>query len=326
MLGLMDAAGIGSLNVDLIFEVDRSELLDLRLRPGREVFGTSDDFSNLLDIIRTKGKMVSQSGGGSAANTMSALGRMGFRTGLLGMVGNDAYGDFIIESLNYIDTTKIRRANGTGLCISIISDGERSLLVLPNANDMYITAPCDLEYLRKFKVVHLTSFVGQKSMRAQMRVARDLEPKVMVSLDPGELYAGKSLKVIKPLIERADIIFPSDHEIKMLTGTDPIKGAKKLLKMGPDIVVCTMGERGAIIVTKKTMIEIPVVKTEVVDKTGAGDVFAAAMLAGILKGWELEMCGNFAALASARSISDYGRDGYPDQECLESFEMEAERC
>ncbi|NYT11206.1 MAG: carbohydrate kinase family protein [Methanomassiliicoccales archaeon] len=322
----MDAAGIGSLNVDLIFEVDKSELLDLRLRPGREVFGTSEDFSNLLEIVRTKGKMVSQSGGGSAANTVCALSRMGFRTGLLGMVGKDAYGDFIIKNLKYLDATKIRRANGTGLCISIISDGERSLLVLPNANDMYITAPCDLEYLRKFKVVHLTSFVGERSMRAQMRIAKDLEPRVMVSLDPGEIYARKGLKVIKPLIERADIIFPSDHEIKMLTGTDPIKGAKKLLKMGPDIVVCTKGAEGAIIVTKGTMIEIPAVKTEVVDKTGAGDVFAAAMLAGMLKGWELEMCGKFAALASARSISDYGRDGYPDQEFLESFERETGKC
>jgi ribokinase len=322
----MDAVGIGSLNVDLIFEVDRSELLDLRLRPGREVFGTSEDFSNLLDIIRTKGKMVSQSGGGSAANTVCALSRMGFRTGLLGMVGKDAYGDFIIESLKYLDSTKIRRTNDTGLCISIICDGERSLLVLPNANDMYITAPCDLEYLRKFKVVHLTSFVGERSMRAQIRIAKDLEPRVMVSLDPGEIYAGKGLKAIKPLIERADIIFPSDHEIKMLTGTDPIKGAKKLLKMGPDIVVCTRGAEGAIIMTKETMIEIPAVKTEVVDKTGAGDVFAAAMLAGMLKGWELEMCGNFAALASARSISDYGRNGYPDQEFMESFEREAGKC
>jgi len=322
----MDAAGIGSLNVDLIFEVDGSELLDLRLRPGRETFGTPEDFSNLLDIIRTKGKMVSQSGGGSAANTMCALGKMGFRTGLLGMVGNDVYGDFIINGLEYIDTTKIRRANRTGLCISIISDGERSLLVLPNANDMYITAPCDLEYLRKFKLVHLTSFVGQRSMRAQMRIAKDLEPRILVSLDPGEIYAGKGLKVIKPLIERANIIFPSDHEVKMLTGTDPIKGAKKLLRMGPDIVVCTMGAQGAIIVTKDMTIEIPVVKTEVVDKTGAGDVFAAAMLAGILKGWELELCGNFAALASARSIADYGRDGYPDQQLLESFEMEKGKC
>jgi ribokinase len=303
MLGLMDAAGIGSLNVDLIFEVDRSELMDIRLRPGRETFGTSEDFSNLLDIIRTKGKMVSQSGGGSAANTMYALGQMGFRTGLLGMVGKDAYGDFIIEGLKYLDATKIRRMNDTGLCISIISDGDRSLLVLPNANDMYITAPCDLEYLRKFKVVHLTSFVGEKSMRAQMRIANDLEPRVMVSLDPGELYAEKGLNVIKPLIARADIIFPSDHEIRMLTGTDPLKGAKKLLRMGPDIVVCTMGAQGAIIVTKEEMIEIPGVKTEVVDKTGAGDVFAA--------------------IASARSISDYGRDGYPDKELLESFEREA---
>lgn len=322
----MDAAGIGSLNVDLIFEVDKSELLDIRLRPGREVYGTSEDFLGLLDIIRTKGRMVSQSGGGSAANAMCALGRMGFRTGLLGMVGRDAYGDFIVKSLECLDASKIRRANETGLCISVISDGERSLLVLPNANDMYITAPCDLEYLRKFKVVHLTSFVGDRSMRAQMRIAKDLEPRVIVSLDPGEIYAGKGLKAIRPLIERADIIFPSDHEIKMLTGTDTIKGAKKLLRIGPDIVVCTMGEQGAIIVTKDEIIDIPAVKTDVLDKTGAGDVFAAAMLAGMLKGWELEACGNFAALAAARSIADYGRDGYPDQEFLERFERETGRC
>lgn len=316
----MDAVGIGSLNVDLIFEVDESEIEGFEIEPGGEIFGTSDDFSELLRILKIKGDLVSKSGGGSATNTIYALARMGFDTGMLGVIGNDHYGDFVLKALGGVDRRRLRIANGTGLCISIITKGDRSLLVLPNANDMFITAPCDLEYLRKARVVHLTSFVSDKSMGAQMRIARDIEPDVMVSLDPGEIYAKKGLEAIRPLIERADIVFPSEREMRMLTGYDPLRGAKKLLRMGPEIVVCTLGPEGSIVVTKDRVIEVPAVDVEVVDKTGAGDVFAAGMLAGILRGWDLERCGEFAALTAARSITDYGREGYPDEDFLKSFE------
>jgi ribokinase len=316
----MNAVGVGSLNLDLIFEVDRSAIDDLGLKPGGEMFGTSEEFSELLSKLEERGRLVGRTGGGSAANVVFALNGMGFRTGMVGVVGEDENGDFIIESMSGVDTSRVRRDDATGMCISIIAEEDRSLLVLPNSNDLFASAPCDLEYLRRAKVVHLTSFAGRDPLLAQVRIARDLEEEVMVSLDPGELYARRGLDAIRPLIERADIIFPSDLEIRMLTGMDPIRGSKKLLRMGPDIVVCTMGGRGASIFTPEGSVEISPRKVMPVDKTGAGDVFAASFLAGILRGWALERCGEFAAMASAQSIACYGRSGYPDREMLESFD------
>jgi len=316
----MDAIGIGSLNLDMIFEIEGSELVELDIEPGAEKYGTSEEFSVLLDILRSRGRLVGQAGGGSAANVICALGKMGFKTGILGMVGKDEYGDFILESMGKVDVERVGRENRTGMCISIIIDNDRSLLVLPNANDLFTTAPCDLEYLRNSKVVHLTSFVGKRSMMAQVRITRDLQSEVIVSLDPGELYAHRGIEVMKPLIERADIMFPSGTEVRILTGMDPVRGSKKLMRMGPDIVVCTMGRKGAAIVTAEGTIRIPSEKVKPVDKTGAGDVFAASFIAGMLRKWDLEECGRFAAMASARSIAEYGRDGYPDLELLKSFE------
>jgi sugar/nucleoside kinase (ribokinase family) len=92
-----------------------------------------------------------------------------------------------------------------------------------------------------------------------------------------------------------------------------------LLGMGPEILVCKRGERGSRVFTRKTDFEVKAVPVEVVDNTGAGDVYDAGFLAGMFLGQSLEACARFAARVAAKSITAYGRECYPTREDLDRF-------
>jgi len=316
----MDAVGVGALNVDLLYKVESLNVGGMEFQPGAEVFGDERTFAEVLSSLEKEGTLLGRHGGGSAANAMVAMGRMGFSTGVLGTIGSDPLGDFLLGELGEVDHRRVKRAGATGLCVSLLMDGERSLMVLPNANDMFWYDESDARYLNESRIVHLTSFKSERALEAQISLLDRLDPGIIVSIDPGELYARLGIEVIGPLLKRADVIFPSEKEVEMLTGKDPLDGGRKLMELGPRLVACTMGAEGSLIITPGREHRIKAVEVEAMDKTGAGDVYAAGFLSGMLRGWPPQRCGEFASLASAISISRYGRDGYPNTTLLERYE------
>lgn len=317
---MRDAVGVGALNVDLIYSVPDLTIAGRKYVPGAEVFEDENQFHRIKSELDKNGKIMKKSAGGSAANTMFAMARMGFDVGILGIVGNDDHGDFIVESMGNVDKGHVKRFNMSGICISLISGEERSLIIFPNANDHFQVSDEDINYLNDAKIVHMTSFVHDNALKEQEKIAKRIDAKIMLSFDPGEIYARRGLKAIKSLLRRCDIMLLSAREVEMLTSLDPIEGSRSLLESGPAIVVCKMGRKGSMIFTEADEINIKPIETNVVDKTGAGDVYDAGFLAGILRNWPLEKCGNFASLVAARSIAEYGRDGYPDERSISMYE------
>ncbi len=316
-----DVIGFGALNVDLIYQVKSPQLLgeeEQKFRPGREIYGSYQEFETSLALFNRVGEKVWQSGGGQAANTIYALAKMGFEVGFVGKVGRDKFGQFLIESLEGIDVSRVRKDKFSGVCLVLLDEkGERSNLVFPNANDFLTFNEIDLFYLEKTEFLHLSSFVGEISFRTQKSVAEILSSKVKISFDLGELYARKGIKALKPLIERSYIFFATDQEISILTGRNYLEGAKEILSLGPEIVVCKKGEEGSHIFSQSENFLMPSESVEVVDKTGAGDVYAAGFLAGLLLKKSLHDCAFLATKAAALSISGYGRENYPDHNFLE---------
>ena len=157
---MKDIVGIGSLNKDLIFEVEGLEIAGISFTPGGEVIGTAGQFRSVLDIVEKEGHLLKKSGGGSAANAVYSMSRMGFSAGFIGTVGNDQDGDFLIRSMGNVDCSHVKRASETGVCVSLIAEQDRSLILLPNANDDLKITDADLEYANGSSIVHLSSFVG----------------------------------------------------------------------------------------------------------------------------------------------------------------------
>lgn len=315
---MMEVIGIGALNLDLLYEVDDLSLLRQRgwgFAPGKEATISADRYQELLELLKEVAVLRARSGGGSAANTICALARMGFRTGFVGRVGDDEEGAFILDQMPGVDISHVKRGGRSGICIVILDKRkDRALAVQPNANDEITLADLDIPYLSATRYLHLSSFVGDTPLAAQLQLMELLPAAVKVSIDPGELYARRGLEAILPLIKRSSLFFATEDELSSLTGADDYSRAcLAIATLGPEIVVCKRGKEGAYLYSREYQGSIRHNGvTSVIDNTGAGDVFNAGFLAGLLLGRPLPYCLELANRLAAKSLGGYGRTCYPD--------------
>ena len=271
----------------------------------------------LLQRLERSGTLKQRAGGGQAANTVVALSRMGFRCGYIGRVGDDEEGKFLLDSLESVDTAGILKGGKSGICVVMLDEsGERTMRVFPNANNTISREQVNVAYAAGADFLYLTSFVGDQSLDAQKRLAMELGDRCRIAFDPGDLYSRRALDELQEIIERAEIVLATDAEIESLTRTGYERGCRELLSIGARVVVAKRGDRGAYIISKNVAFESSAPSVDVVDKTGAGDVYAAGFLAGLLRGVSLKECAEFASRIAAKSITCYGRSRYPDESDL----------
>ena len=315
--------GFGALNVDLIYEVGDLRAIStshFRLEPGKQLFGSDGQFQSLSNALNRLGTLKSKSGGGSAANTIAALARMGWPAKFVGKVGEDIEGDFLLENLKPAQTDLICRDGKSGVCLVVLDrNQDRFLFVSGNANSTLRFDEIKLGELKDISWIHLSSFIGEPPFEAQKALLNCIDASIKVSLDPGEIYASKGLDKMRPLIERSHILFLTDREMRMLTHRDLFDGAKALMEMGPSILVCKEGSKGSHVFSKEKDFGVPVIPVDVVDNTGAGDVYNAGFIAGLFLGKSLEESALFAAKVASKSVTGYGRDCYPTDEDLKNF-------
>jgi sugar/nucleoside kinase (ribokinase family) len=315
---MLDISGIGALNLDLMYEVDDLAALQKEgwpLHAGRETSLHPEEFQQLVQELRVRGTLRFRSGGGSAANTCFALANMGFKTGFVGRVGAPEEGALILSDMEGVDVSQVKAGGASGICLVVLDKRrDRALVVQPNVNDDLRIEDLDIPYLGKVHYLHLSAFVGDAPFNAQKQLMALLPSQVKVSLDPGELYAQRGMKEVHPFIERSSVFFATIEEIRTLTGAaDYRAGCREIVSLGPDAVVCKMGEEGAYLVSGEGEIAFhPERKATVLDNTGAGDVFNAGFLAGLLLGKPLDDCLSFAHQVAAKSLGGYGRGLYPD--------------
>jgi len=317
----LDVVGFGALNLDVIYSVDSVEAAGLE--PGTEIIGWSGDMRHFSHTLESHGgPPVSVTPGGSAANTIYALKRMGFLTGYRGAVGEGDIGDRLIEGLgDPADLGVVRRGSSGSTIIAVGPDGDRSIVVFPNANDTLTTHDVDHLLIAKARVLHLTSFVGNAPLEAQTEAVARIPRDIKVTLDPGELYADLGVDGIAPLLERADVVMPNMAELLKLTGQRTREMAADLLfDMGVKVVLCKMGAKGIKVyfrngsslsnVGNKYGLKVKG------DTVGAGDVANAGYLAGMVLGLSQNGASHLADECAYASIGGIGREAYPDKAFL----------
>jgi ribokinase len=319
-----DFIGFGALNVDIFYSLlpnKKSEDITPDLHPGGEIIGTEQKRNLVLKNAIKYATITGKSGGGQAANTTAALARMGFRCGFIGKVGNDDLGDILLDSLENIDKSHVQRDGNSGVCLCILDqDGERANVVFPGCNDKISISESDIGYMKNGKILHLTSFCSKDVLELQKQILENDINDTIITFDPGEIYSRHGVKNLYGILKRTKILFATTEELKLMTNREPQEAIKEIIDYGTKIVVCKMSERGSIIISDNVNITVPVSRVEkVIDKTGAGDVYAAGFIAGILSGLSLETCGKLASNTAALSISGYGRKKYPDKNFLKHF-------
>ncbi|MGC8659047.1 MAG: carbohydrate kinase family protein [Desulfomonilaceae bacterium] len=322
----LDCIGFGSVNIDEFWETSSKFLELVGILPGQEVVRDVRWFDEYYDTLGRVGSLKAIGPGGSAANTIAALRKMGFSTGFFGSVGNDIEGKIDLHELGSIENLLIKHNDlPSGRCLALLSNEDqlrdRSLVILPNANDLVQMQTEDFEYFSNSNWIHLTSFVSEGPLKSQKELIKDLPEGVNVSFDPGAVYCRLGISAVEPLIARSNILFLNKEELKSLTGTDHIENsASRLLSMGVETVIVKLGAIGIRAFRgSESWFREASHPPQVVDTTGAGDVAAAGMLAGHILSLSMADCLALAAAAAARSIQGYGRSMYPDRQFLTNF-------
>lgn len=288
-----DVIGFGALNVDRLCHVGKIA------RGGEESFVLT----------------MEEAPGGSAANTIVGLARLGVATGFIGKVADDHEGqllldDFKHEGVNIEGITIAQGGHSGNVTAYVDKTGERALYVHPSVNDTLSFDDIKVEYARRTRFLHLAS-MDDKPFRVQEKLIKML-PNVRISMDPGQIYARKGLSVLSPILKRCFIFMPSENELKMLTGKNFREGAKMLLGYGPEIVAVKLGRKGCYIADGKEKFLIEPFDAEVVDKTGAGDAFCAGFLYGQVRGKDVYTCGRLGNFVASKCITKVGaRAGLP---------------
>jgi len=296
----------------------------------------TDHLHQVKSIIGDGETVVNQSQsspGGSAANTIYGLAKLGIKAGFTGAVGGDAEGKMIIANFSEVgaDTSHISvKAGAKTGSVTCLSDqqGRRSLYVAPGANDLLSEDDIDTGYISRAGMLHISSFVHNRQFRIVLELMGRLEPSTKLSFSPGALYAAKGLKALAPVMNRADVLFINHHELNELTGQDIITGARTCIEQGCSIVGVTLGggmklktgrggETAAVAYIRHAKREYVIQsaagdETSPEDTTGAGDAFAAGFLYGLFQKKKPDECGRLGDTMARFSLSRLGtRQGFP---------------
>lgn len=259
---------------------------------------------------------------GAPAIFADAAAKLGFTSAIIGAVGEDDFGRIVLDRLRKdgVDVSRIKVLGNylTGIAfVSYFSDGSRRFIfhLKHSASSRLSAREIDEGYVAMFRHVHImgSSLSVNRGMRESCYkvVEAAYRNGASISLDPNlrpELIPPMKIREIcKPIVERAKVILPSVEEAKTLAGTDNVDlSCRKILDMGVEIVAVKMGSLGSTIYTQNEKRHIPAFKVEEVDPTGAGDIYDAAFIAGLLRGWNLEKIGHYANAAGALAVTKFG--------------------
>ncbi len=309
---------LGAVNLDLIYRVDDiAGFLDqwgTGLPRGGEAALSPREELRLQTLLDRLAQPVRRQVGGQAANTAYALARLGVPAALVGRVGADDYGFFIRDSLAGVNLDYLVREGESGLAYVLLDpEGERTILVAPRTNDDLREADLPWVALRQAKFLHLTSFAGDGPLARQRQLLAQLAGGPRFTFDPGELYARRGRAALEDLLDNVETLLVSEAEWALLGGE-----LKRHPDWAPPIVLVKRGPQGVQLITPVRYLDIPAdFQGQPVETLGAGDVFAAGYLAGLLIGLNLPQAVRLAQHAAAYKVGGAGRESYPDQHVLE---------
>jgi sugar/nucleoside kinase (ribokinase family) len=258
--------------------------------------------------------------GGSAASTGYALARFGIRAGVIGRVGQDGFGDFLVNEAGRhgAQSMLIRDGDAATSATQVLVDaeGERTFIHAIGANARLVPADVRLEDLRKrgSKILHLAGFFALPGMdNPDGQPLADLFARAsklgfITSLDNVWDATGNWSRIEAPL-KHTDFFYPSLSDARHITGEqEPRAIAQKLFAMGVGkAVAIKMGPEGSLLMNRQgESYRLGILKVPSVDGTGAGDAFIAGFLAGQLKGLSLLECGKLGTAGGAMSVRAMG--------------------
>ena len=291
---------VGSLNMDVVMESARAP------EQGETLLGTA---MHLLP-------------GGKGANQAVCAARLGAKVSMIGAVGEDSFGKELVEALEHegVEMSCVLRREGipSGAASILLSGGDNRIVVYPGANgslsEKDIASPDSARLLREADVVLIQLEIPLEAAERAAKLAH--EAGAIVVLNPAP-----AAELSEALLRSASVLTPNRGELAILTGasvedeTQLQAAMQKLATVSGGAVVTTLGEDGALVLERQagTFEQISAVTAgPVVDTTGAGDCFSAALAVALARGSALPEAARYAACAAALAVTRLGaQEGMP---------------
>jgi ribokinase len=289
--------------MDIVVETSRFP------RSGETIFGTDIHFIP----------------GGKGANQAVAASRLGAITTMLGAVGNDSFGQTLLDSLEgnkvCIDHVKVLENAPTGVASITLSPNENQIVVIPGANGSFgsedVAAGESMFAESDFIVLQLE--IPMETVIYAAEMAKKNGKKVILNPAPAQALP-------KELLRNVDYITPNRSELEAITGIDlselPFEAAvDELLRMGIPYAIVTLGSEGVAWKQQGGLLSAtPAHSVPVVDTTGAGDAFNAGLAYYLALGHDIDSSVRFAVKVSALAVTKFGaQDGMPTLKEVEDF-------
>lgn len=302
--------GIGNALVDLLIPLpDESFLRRLGLPRGTMNLVDRERSRAILDA--TGGLPRTVSSGGSAANTVHGLTRLGVPCSFVGKVSDDEWGRYFLDDLAGCGIAPRLLTDGpeTGRAVALITpDGERTFATYLGAAVKLSAADLHAEMFAGAAIVHIEGYLVQDHALLEQALSLARQSGARVSLDlASHNVVSENLAFLRSLAERRliDILFANEEEAQAFTGRPPEEALTMMAATCPTVVV-KLGKEGSIVSRNGITAQLAAVPARCLDTTGAGDLYAAGFLYGLLRDLPPERCGAIGSILAARVICRVG--------------------
>ncbi len=301
--------GIGNALIDVLISITDDAVL--------EKFGLPKGSMTLVDSIlsaeikkETKNSKRNIQTGGSAANTIHGIAKLGGSCGYIGKIANDEFGNFYLEDFkrNRINTHFYYSETGTGHATGLISpDSERTFGTYLGAAMELTAEEMTHEIFQDYGILHIEGYLVQNHalIETAMRIAK--ENGLLVSIDMASFnIVEANLDFLQDMIEKyVDIVFANEDEAHALTGKNPEEALTEIAGMCK-IAVVKIGEHGSLIQSGDRVIRINAISAKSIDTTGAGDIYASGFLYALSENLDLEVAGKIGSLLAGNVVEVVG--------------------
>ena len=309
-----DVLGIGNAIFDVLVRTDEGFLARHGMTKGGMAL---IDEARAASIYRDMGPATEMSGG-SGANTIVGIAGLGARTAFIGKVKDDQIGRLYSHDIRAANvafaTAPATGGPATGCSYILVTpDGERTMNTWLGAAQELTPGDIDPAEIAASSIVYLEGYLwdpknAKEAFLKASRIAHDAGRQVALTLSDAfcvDRYRGEFLDLMRG--GTVDLIFANEAELHSLYQTSDFDTALTQLRKDVGLGAVTRSEKGCVVVTKDGAVSVPAFPIEkLVDTTGAGDLFAAGFLFGLVRGAGHENAGRLGALAAAEVIQHIG--------------------
>ncbi len=301
--------GIGNALVDIMTRLDHDNYL--------EVFELPKGSMTLVDARKSKSVIEgtehlekSKASGGSAANTIHGLAKLGMETTFIGKIGRDEWGDFFYDDLvnNKISPGIFYSETESGRAVALVSrDSERTFATYLGAAVEMTAKDLENEQFSGHDYFYIEGYLVQNHalIEQALKLARANNLKVALDLASYNVVE-ENLEFLKKIVkEYVDILFANETEARAFTGKFPEEALDEIAGM-VDIAVVKVGSKGSLIKQGDRKYEADIIKANSLDTTGAGDLYAAGFLFGLANDYPLDKCGMIGSILGGNIIEVIG--------------------